>query len=299
MTLESFMIFFGWFAAAAFIGVSTFKIVKVATMPLNLRWEVYPVPHEAKEKRGYGGSYMEDVDWSKKPRAVSIVPEFVEMGAEIFALKKVKTYNVYGIWVFSMAMHWGIYLYLGWLLLLVIGNLIPLSALDILTTVVGLASFILGTFGSLALVVKRMTNADLHLYTAPIDYFNLLFIASFFVTSLVSWLTHFSFAAHKAYIGSVLFLKPTAVPLTVLLGFALFELFMVYMPFTKLIHYFAKYFTFHHSLWDDAFKVKGSVADKKIIAQLAYPVAWSAPHIVAGKTWLEQAQNAATESGKK
>ena len=299
MTLEPFMIFFGWFAAAAFIGVSAFKIVKVATMPLNLRWEVYPVPHEAEEKRGYGGSYMEDVDWSKKPRAASIVPEFVEMGAEIFALKKVKTYNVYGIWFFSMAMHWGIYLYFGWLLLLVVGNLIPLAALDVLATVVGLASFILGTFGSLALVVKRATNADLHLYTAPIDYFNLLFITAFFVMSLASWLTHFSFAAHKAYIGSVLFFRPTAIPFATLLAFFLFESFMVYMPFTKLIHYFAKYFTFHHSLWDDEYSAKGSASDQKIIQQLAYRVNWSGPHIVAGKTWLEQAQNAATESGKK
>jgi nitrate reductase gamma subunit len=264
-----------------------------------LRWEVYPVPHEAEAKRRYGGSYMEEIDWTKKHESGSIVPEFIEMGTEIFALKRVREHNVYGIWLFSMAMHWGIYLYFGWLALLVAQNLLPIPAIAYATTIVGLASFVLGIFGTLALVVKRATNPDLRLYTAPIDYFNLLFLASFFSVGLVSWLANLSFDAHAAYIGSVLSFKPTAVPTLVLVGFLLFELFMIYMPFSKLIHYFAKYFTFHHSLWDDAFSAKGSPTERQIIEQLAYGVGWSAPHIVPGKTWLEEAQLAGMEGESK
>ena len=299
MLFESFMIYFGWFAAAAFIVVAGYKIAKIAMLPKNLRWEVYPVPHEAKAKRRYGGSYMEEVDWTKKRESGSIIPELVEMGTEIFALKKVREHNVYGIWLFSMAMHWGIYLYFGWLALLVAQNLILIPALAYATTVLGLVSFILGIFGTLSLTIKRATNPNLKLYTAPIDYFNLFFLASFFVVGLASWLTSLSFDAHAAYIASVLFFKPAAVPTIVLVGFLLFELFMVYMPFSKLIHYFAKYFTFHHSLWDDAFSAKGSPTERKIVEQLAYGVRWSAPHIVPGKTWLEEAQTTAVESEKR
>jgi nitrate reductase gamma subunit len=88
-------------------------------------------------------------------------------------------------------------------------------------------------------------------------------------------------------------------PLLVALTFLVFELFVIYMPFSKLIHYFAKYFTYHSQLWDDAFKVKGSPIDKQVTEQLAYTAAWSAPHVVLGKSWLEQAQNTNVEGEKK
>jgi nitrate reductase gamma subunit len=299
MTFEWFMILFGWFAALAFVVVAGYRIFKIAQLPLNLRWEVYPVPHESEDKRAYGGSYMEELDWTTKPRSAPVIPEFIEMGTEIFALKRVREHNVYGLWPFSLAMHWGIYLYLSWLLLLVVENLISLPALSYLTTAVGLASFLLGLFGTLSLVVKRATNPDLHLYTTPVDYFNLLFLAAFFALSLAAWLNGLSFASHRAYIGSVLFFQPVATPTLTLAAFFVFELFMIYMPFTKLIHYLAKYFTFHHSLWDDEFNAKGSARDRKLLDQLAYPIRWSGPHIAPGKTWLEEVKLTMTGSDKK
>jgi hypothetical protein len=85
----------------------------------------------------------------------------------------------------------------------------------------------------------------------------------------------------------------------VLIHFIALELFLIYMPFTKIIHYIGKYFTFEQTLWDDAFKASNSPADKKVQRQLGYTVTWSAPHIVANKTWLEQAQLTAMEDAKK
>ena len=299
MSFEWLMLLLGWVSAALFVTVSAFKMYKVATSPLNLRWEVYPVPHEEGERRHYGGSYMEEVDWAKKPRADSLVAEFVEMGTEIFLLQRVRRHNPYGIWLLSMAMHWGLYLGVRLLGLLVVENLVAIPALAMLTNIVGVVACALGTIGALGLAYKRAVDRNLNLYTAPIDYFNLLLIAAIFVLGLASWAAAGSFAGHKAYIGSVLTFKPTTVPLLVSLTFLVFELFVIYMPFSKLIHYFAKYFTYHSQLWDDAFKTKGSPTDKKITEQLAYPAAWSAPHIVPGKSWLEQAQNTNIESEKK
>ncbi len=34
-------------------------------MPIHLRWELYPVPHEA-GKAEYGGGYLEETSWWSK-----------------------------------------------------------------------------------------------------------------------------------------------------------------------------------------------------------------------------------------
>jgi len=299
MTFDHFMLGFGWLAAALFVGVSAYRIIRLARLPLNVRWEVYPVPHEAKEKRSYGGSYMEEVDWAATPRAASPLPAYLEIATEVTTLKRVKDHNGYGMWPLSLAMHWGLYLYFAWLALLVTGNVVHVAALSYLTTAVGLAACILGAGGSLGLMVKRATSQDLRLYTTPLDYFNLLFLAAFFLAGLVSWLGDTSFAAHKAYVGGVLSFRPAHVPAAVATSFLLFELFMIYMPFTKLIHYFAKYFTFDRALWDDDFKAKGSAKDRKVTAQLGYNASWAAPHIAPGQTWLQQAQSSALPESRK
>jgi hypothetical protein len=74
---------------------------------------------------------------------------------------------------------------------------------------------------------------------------------------------------------------------------------MIYMPFTKLIHYSAKYFTFDRALWDDDFKAKGSAVDRQVTAQLGYKTTWAAPHIAPGQTWLQQAQSTALPESRK
>jgi nitrate reductase gamma subunit len=299
MSFEYFMVGFGWLAAMLFVSVSGYRIIRIARLPLNVRWEVYPVPHEAKEKRHYGGSYMEEVGWAASKRSASPLPAYLEIATEVTTLQRVREHNIYRLWPLSLAMHWGLYLYFGWLFLLAAGNFFHLAALYALTTAVGLAAFILGAGGALGLMLKRATNRYLHRYTTPLDYFNLLFLAAFFLAALWSWFSDTTFTAHRAYIGSALCFGPAHVPPAVAVSFLLFELFMIYMPFTKLIHYFAKYFTFDRALWDDDFKAKSSATDQKVTAQLALNPDWAAPHITPGQTWLQQAQGTALPDAKK
>jgi nitrate reductase gamma subunit len=299
MTFEHFMIGFGWSAALLFLGVAGYKIARLARLPLNVRWEVYPVPHEAKTKRGYGGSYMEEMDWATKKRVSSPLATLLEIAVEVTTLKRVREHNGYGLWPLSLAMHWGLYLYFGWLFLLAVGSTFNSATLVSLTIVVGLAAHVLGAGGALGLMLKRATNRDLQRYTTPLDYFNLLFLAAIFLAGLVSWLGDSAFAAHRACVGSVLRFKPVHVPAAVSISFLLFGLFMIYMPFTKLIHYFAKYFTFDRALWDDDFKAKDSAVDRQVTAQLGYTAAWAAPHMVPGQTWLQQVQSTALPETKK
>jgi len=285
LIFQWFIIVFGWASLLSFIVLVAIKYYKIATLPLNLRWEVYPVPHETGEKRYYGGSYMEQLDWAMKPRSTSLVAELAEMGSEIFLLKRVREHNPYHLWPFSMAMHWGLYLLLLWIGFLAVRIYIP--TLTSLSVLVGIMAFILGIIGTLGLIVKRATKRELSLYTAPIDYFNLMFLAAIFGMGFLSWLADPFFSHHQSYIGSLLLLRPTSVSPMVVTMFLLLQVFAIYMPFSKLIHYVMKHFTFSETLWDNELNVRGSPRDKRIQRQLSYIVNWSGPHIVRGKTWLE------------
>lgn len=283
-----FTAYLAWVSVAVFVFMVAYRVVKYASMPLSLRWELYPVPHEPKG----GGSYMEEVDFVKKPIHSNRVAGLMEMASEVFFLKKVKEHNRFGIWPFSLSMHWGIYLLFLWVLLLVIEAVFKLGFLPTITNVCGKIAFVLGAFGCFTLVLKRAGAKKLALYTAPEDYFNLFFLLAIFVTGIISWSIDPSFAYARAYVKEVTLVQPVPVPLptVVLLNFVLFELFLLYMPFCKLLHWLGKYFTIDKIIWDDAFKVKDSPADKKVMKQLGYVVTWRGPHIVPGKTWLEEAQ---------
>jgi len=286
MAFQWFTIVFGWAAFFFFVVLAAYKIHCFATMPLNLRWEVYPVPHEAGDKRLYGGSYMEEVDWVKKPRPSSPLAEWAEMGSEIFFLKRVREHNPYHIWPLSLILHWGLYFLILWMGLLAATVFVP--ALAFLTMAVGISAFVLGACGAVGLIVKRATDRNLSLYTAPIDYFHLVFLAAIFGLGLVSWLGDPHFSQPRSYIASLLLFRPIPVSATVVLFFLLLQIFAIYMPCSKLIHYVMKHFTFHEILWNDEFKVKGSSKDKQIDRQLSSLATWAGPHIARGKTWREQ-----------
>ena len=306
MLFEWAMVGLGWGSVLLFVGVSAGRILHWSRMPMNLRWEVYPVPNGSREKRRYGGSYMEEPDWARKRQArPSILAELVEMGIEIFFFKRVREHNRYGLWPWTMALHWGTYLLLVWAGLLVVtsipwGGLGQAEVITELVNRVGVVAFVLGALGSLGLVIKRAGNADLRLYTAPVDYFNLLFMAAIFVSGLLSWLVDPALVSHRLYVGGVLAFSPAPIPFLTAALFLIFELFLVYMPFSKLIHYFAKYFTIHRTLWEDRFKTKDSPVDRRVAEQLAYRVTWAGPHIVPGQTWLEEVHMPAVpQDGKK
>lgn len=110
--MDVLIVGFAWFSAAIYGLMAVYKFVQLSSMPLHLRLELYPVGHEPGEKRHYGGSYMEEVDWVKKPRTSSLMGETIEMALEIIYFKRIKDENPYNIWFFSMIMHWGLYLLL-------------------------------------------------------------------------------------------------------------------------------------------------------------------------------------------
>ncbi|MEW6173783.1 MAG: respiratory nitrate reductase subunit gamma [Bacillota bacterium] len=281
-------VYLAWLSVVVFLVMIVYRFSKFNSMPLHLRWELYPLPLEPKHH--YGGSYMEELDYVPKPRHHIRINGILDMASEVFLLKKVKEYNIYGMWPFSFSMHWGIYLLFVWIALMLVEKIFGFDAIVPVTNICGGVALIVGAFGSLGLLLKRISNSELASYTLPVDYFNLLFMLSIFTTGIIAWITDpYFFDKARAFIAGVLSFQPAQVSSSWLVAhFTLFELFLIYMPFSKMFHYIAKYFTIDKVFWDDILNLKGSSVDKKITSQLSGKLTWSAPHIVNGKNWVEQ-----------
>jgi nitrate reductase gamma subunit len=256
-------------------------------------------------ERPYGRSQYEALGWWQKPRQKNRIKEACYIAKEIFFFRQVFKRNK-NLWYFGYSLHLGLYLYFIWLLLLTVGAISvpggfagpaeshgPFNRmLDCLTLGTGIASFVLGILGAIGLFVKRMTEEDLKLYTQALDYFNLLFIAAIFVSGLWSWWSaNRMFFVARHYLWSLLTLSrvtkmDTATALHILLASA----FVAYMPFTTMIHYLAKYFSFHKVRWDDEPNLRGSGVEKKVQQVLSEKVGWSAAHISPGGTWKDLTQ---------
>lgn len=268
------------------------QFLKISKMPLNVRWEIYPLPKGEREKIRYGGSYMEEVDWQKKTNPQKSYLEFIEPFKELFFLHRVHKFNRYGLWIWSMALHWGVGLIFGWLLILLIDSIFTGVDLSGLTFVPVLA-YVLGVVGSVGLILKRLSNSELKLYTSGIEYFNLLFLFLIFFTGFLMILQDSSLNQAFLYVNGALKFSLSLdeiSPLTII-HFILVSLFLIYIPFSKFFHGPVKFFTFHKILWSDEFQVKGSEQEKKIMQQLHYKVKWSGPHMLSEQTWLDNAKN--------
>ncbi|MBI4831703.1 MAG: nitrate reductase, partial [Candidatus Lindowbacteria bacterium] len=107
-------------AFITFVVAVVVRIYKIETMPVHLRWELYPVAHEGKRAH-YGGSYFEEVDWWTKPRHFSLIGELKGMIPEMLFIKALWENNR-PLWYRSFPFHFGLYLLIGWAGLLVVGT---------------------------------------------------------------------------------------------------------------------------------------------------------------------------------
>jgi nitrate reductase gamma subunit len=70
---------------------------------------------------------------------------------------------------------------------------------------------------------------------------------------------------------------------------ALGLVFLAYLPFTQMMHFVAKYFTYHEVRWNDEPLVVGGKLERKVKKLLNQPVTWAGPHVHADgkKTWVD------------
>lgn len=296
---------------AVFVVAVVARFVQIQRYPINLRWELYPVPHEGKRAK-HGGSRMEEGDWWEKPQKPDLLSEARFMLPEMIFIKALFEHNR-KLWYRSFPFHFGLYILAGFIGLLILGALLSLAgatveggagglggALAFATVVVGVVGMLMAAAGCVALIHARLTDEDLKPYTNFSHFFNLAFILAALILALAAWaVADRDFGLLRGFIASLLTFnlsQPSGhalVSLSILVGCLL----IAYIPLTHMSHFFVKWFTWHKIRWDDTPNVKGGRIEVMIHKALASPVTWSAEHINADgkKNWVD----IATEELKK
>jgi len=292
-----------WAGSLLFMLGALAKIVRYARMPMHVRWELYPVPHE-KGKSDHGGSFLEDVDWWTKPIPKSKAGELKAMGEEIILLKGVFESNK-PLWTWTLPFHLGLYLLVCLVGLLLVGAIAELALghslsngsgfwqlIHNLTALVAWAGLLASALGTLGLLVRRLTDPKLKGYTPPAAILNLLFMLVLFCVGIFARLTVDQNGAllREAVAGILTFSQPTqTVPNLIFVEMILFSAFVAYLPFTFMSHMYMKFFTYHSVRWDDHPRRPGDPTDPRLMEYLKYPVSWSAKHVKKDKheTWAD------------
>jgi len=286
-------------ALAMFVAGNLVRILRIATMPAHLRWELYPVPHEPSVKARYGGSYFEETDWWTRPMETSRSGEVRAVLQEVFLLKGVWKHNRQ-LWLWSWLLHAGFYL-------LILETVIILTfayaehagaagvccALQPPLALVSWLGVLSGTAGSLGLLIRRTTSPKLRPFTSLWAYLNLSVILLMFGTGLLSLLVDPTTVNEMVLLvgGLLAFHAPPSLQGAMAVHVLLLALFLAYFPFTHMTHMYMKYFTYHAVRWDDAPYRSDTGIHASIAHSLSQPVSWAAPHIRGDgrKTWIEVA----------
>ena len=312
------MIFYilSYLCIAVFVIATGYRIYRQMTMPVHVRWEIYPVQHETAAKVAYGGSYMEEVDWWDKKRERSLLGELRYMVPEILFIRGLWKENR-SLWWVSFPFHFGLYLIIATFVLLLkhagftlwgstafaAGSALR-TVLDGLIVLLGWGGLIFGIIGSLGLLYRRFTDPELRSYSSPVDYFNLLFLLLFFCSALVSCLSGDpALEGAKAYTLGLLTgghsLSPyhpgQSTPGIVAIVSA--SLLVAYIPLTHMSHMFMKYFLYHDVKWDDAPNRRGGRIEAAVRKNLNLRPTWGARHVGADgrKSWLDIASSTPKE----
>lgn len=306
----------GWFVGGPylyiclllFVGITAWKVYGYATMPRHLRWDLYPLPHRV------GGSKYQKVDFYKLKQKTSLLDEFSYMFMEIIFIRKAFIHNP-KVWAGSFPMHMGLYLSILWLFLLGVGIVaekifhLPgvavngwfwITALYVVTVLVGSLALVLGLTGASWLMVLRLTDEGLRDMSDIPAYFNLSLLIGMFGSGLAAWFfADPDFVLLRGQLGSLFVFSPT-VPAHWLITLEIFfmGLFLAYLPFSRMSHYAAKYFFYHDIMWDDEPMKAGSSLEKNVVHSLGGKLSWSASHIKQDQSWLAQVSPDEVKAGK-
>jgi len=197
----------------------------------------------------------------------------------------------------SFAFHMGIYLIVVMLFLSVLNAVLiiakaPLGVLNVflaIASVFALAGYLLGSLGVIGLILKRAFDSNLRPFNTVTKYFNLVFLGAVFISGVCAWFSSPDFASEMSLFIKSLITLDAGVTLnfSLALHIVISLLFILYLPWTDMIHFIAKYFTYHEIRWDDA--PQDEKMTRELRSLLAQPVSWSAAHIKADgkKNWVD------------
>ena len=297
---------------AVFVIACIARIVMYARAPLHLRWELYPVPHEAPARVKHGGSRFEQVDWWTRPCRRGLLAEWKFMVPEMIFLKGLYEFNR-RLWYRSFPFHFGLYLLIATAGLLIAGALFALMApaalpaacaraLRQISGVTGTAGLALALLGAAGLLVRRLTDPSLRMYTTRGDIANLVFFLAALGMLAAGSLLRPAAAPDAAAVLQGLLTWNTAleIPGPLAAGIFLTSILAAYIPLTHMSHFIAKYFTYHAVRWDDAPNRQGGKLERRLAEYLTYRPDWAATHVGADgrRTWAQIAADRTAPEGK-
>jgi len=289
------------YGAYVFITVMyTMKAVKFLLLPRHLRWELYPVMHEARYR--YGGSRFEEMDFRDRPgrkgRARSawyLFREYVTL-SEYF--KRHKSY-----WLPLYLWHVGFMLIIAFHVCTFLAALAMRAGLPVeagspflagsvvyyALLLMGVVSFASGLLGSIGVAAKRLSDENLGSYATPQNYFTYFFCLVVFASGLYAWyFVDPTFSEYRRFWLGLIVFRPITVAPAAMLHIVLFDLFLLYLPFTRSMHYITRIFAFFLIRWDDEPNLRGSRLEAQLVEQFRSRVTWAGPHIKSGETWADQ-----------
>jgi nitrate reductase gamma subunit len=283
-----------YLSTLVFLIACVIRIFQYARTPLHLRWELYPSPHEA-------------------PGCSKLWAELKCMIPEILFLKSLREFNR-RLWFRSFPFHLGLYFLIATIIMLAWSALLSLLApflmagpigliLHFLYTLTGSLGLGLGILGASSLLVHRLTDPVLEIYTARGDIFNLAFFIVTFGVLSAGYIVRPPAAPGMKAIALALIRFDTGIQIHALLAIGLFlnAILMAYIPMTHMAHFIAKYFTYHSVRWDDARNRRGGKIERRLAECLSYRPNWAAPHVKADgkRTWAEIAAINPAQEAKK
>lgn len=289
---------FIYLSVIVFVVIAGYKVMSYQKMPRHLRWDLYPVPHQGPE-----GSKYQKVDFYKKAPVFSKAHEMIAMSQEMLLIKKAFDHNR-RLWIGTWPLHIGIYLAGVWLALLVVGGILGIQGemmligsslltwgVSKLTVIIGVLAFVMGLFGSLVLLWLRSSNEDLRYIADFVTYINLCLMAAVFGSGLAAWMTVDPFfdLIRQNVIALLTFKASPATEPAIVIEMLIFGIFLLYLPFSRMMHFAAKYFFYHNIMWDDEPMAPQSSLENDVKKSLTYSPRWSSGHIAAGKAWTELA----------
>lgn len=292
-------------AISVFVLGNIYRAMRVIRMPAPLRWDLYPIPKGPRDRQRYGGSYFEETDWWTKSKDTGHRGELVFMLKEVLLLRGVFE-NFRALWVWSLLLHWGLYLYMASTATTVAALAIDahltfartLLLLDFSSACYGVACA-LGVIGSLGLIATRILNCRLKSFTTRTTIFNLCLFTTIFVTGLIVL-----FIPGHGLIGVLRDVVNWQAPSgrhspLAYLHFGLVAFFLVYFPFTHMTHMYMKYFTWHGVRWDDTPIRLDEIGPDAVANNLARRMSWQAPHIrgTTKQSWAEVASSSGQHGG--
>jgi nitrate reductase gamma subunit len=273
-----------WACVALFVVGCAAKAVRYARMPMHLRWELHPLA-SADDPDATHAAVSGSAAASRWRRLV-VEARFILK--EVTTLAMVRRHNP-TLWPASLAFHWGVYL----LFLLGAGavatamGLIPGAAAGLAVAVVPwqLVGMGLATLGTVALLFRRIADPVLRGVSTPSDYVHLGLVLAALLASWGRFLW-----ADRTLATTVVVLRGSPGPRPA--GWdmawagaevALVAFFLAYLPFSRMTHFFTKFFAWHMVRWDDRENRDGARFASDLARQLGRPVGWQAPHVGGGR----------------